>query len=106
MTTRTYKTEFPDFVLDVEIPPGFEDNSWHNDTMPNWYHEGKQLHLWIDYTDDSLREMPGAGSKFMLIQADLEQIHSCEGEILADTNDYNDILQEIEKCKHITSSKI
>ena len=96
--TRTYKTEFPDFVLDVEIPEGFDDNSWHNDTMPNWYNESKHLHLWIDYTDDDMREMPGAERKFMLMQGDLEELHTCDCKILADTDDYNDILKEIDNA--------
>lgn len=30
----TYKTAFPDFILDVEIPSGFRDDSYRNDAMP------------------------------------------------------------------------
>ena len=56
-----YKTEFPDFKLDVPIPAGFTDNSWHNDTMPNWIRElpdERMMVLWIDYADPAMRDYP------------------------------------------------
>jgi hypothetical protein len=56
-----YKTEFPDFVLDVAIPAGFVDNSWHNNVMPCWYRElpdERMMVLWIDYADPALRDHP------------------------------------------------
>jgi hypothetical protein len=63
-----YKTEFPDFVLDVEIPAGFNDNSWHNNAMPCWYRElpdGQMVVLWIDYADPALRDNPN-NARFVL----------------------------------------
>ena len=49
-----YAEEFPDFTLDVEIPAGFTDNSWHNNAMPCWVKELPDQHmlvLWIDYAN-------------------------------------------------------
>jgi hypothetical protein len=66
---KTYKTEFPDFVLDVEIPAGFIDNSWHNDAMPNWIRElpdGRMVVLWVDYLDPAKREILPESGRFIL----------------------------------------
>ena len=63
-----YKTEFPDFKLDVEIPAGFVDNSWHNNVMPCWVRElpdEKMMVLWIDYADPALRDHP-QNARFVL----------------------------------------
>jgi hypothetical protein len=63
-----YKTEFPDFKLDVSIPAGFVDNSWHNNAMPCWIRElpdEKMMVLWIDYADPALRDHP-QNARFVL----------------------------------------
>jgi len=63
-----YKTEFPDFKLDVAIPAGFVDNSWHNNVMPCWVRElpdEKIMELWIDYADPALRDYP-QNARFVL----------------------------------------
>jgi len=52
----TYKTEFPDYELDVLIPVGFEDDSWHNDVMPKWINPQLNLALWINYPEAEKRE--------------------------------------------------
>lgn len=55
----SYKTEFPDFVLDVEIPEDFADQSWHNDVCPRFdkqLQNGTWLVLWVDYLDPNDRE--------------------------------------------------
>jgi hypothetical protein len=61
----TYATEFPAFVLGndahgtaVRIPNGFDDESWHNDAMPSWYHERDSVRLWIDWADPTQRDTP------------------------------------------------
>lgn len=54
-----YAEEFPEFTLDVEIPAGFTDNSWHNNAMPCWVRELPDQHmlvLWIDYEDMIVRD--------------------------------------------------
>lgn len=63
-----YKTEFPGFKLDVPIPAGFTDNSWHNNAMPCWVRElpdDRMMVLWIDYADASLRDHPN-NARFVL----------------------------------------
>jgi hypothetical protein len=55
----SYRTEFPDFVLDVVIPDGFEDNSWHNDVCPRFEKQlpdGNYLVIWVDFANPSERE--------------------------------------------------
>ena len=55
----SYRTEFPDFVLDVEIPEGFTDESWRNDVCPRFDKQlpnGSWLVLWVDYLDPNDRE--------------------------------------------------
>lgn len=53
-----YIREFPDFpTIEVEIPAGFVDASWHNDVSPHWEDEARGLSLWIDYPDPAIREM-------------------------------------------------
>lgn len=50
-----YRIEFPDFgELDVQLPEGFVDSSWHNDAMPSFEKQlpcGNTMRLWIDYVD-------------------------------------------------------
>lgn len=60
-----YPTEFPGFVLDVRIPAGFVDVSWHNDAAPCWENATLALRLWIDDIDPDAREWEGA-KRFML----------------------------------------
>jgi len=90
-----YKTEFPDFVLDVEIPAGFTDNSWHNDAMPNWIRElpdGQMVVLWIDYADPAKREILPPSGRFILhlMDSTLTDVH--ESFITAD---YDEVLQQL-----------
>lgn len=86
-TMRTYQTEFPDFVLDVQIPAGFTDNSWHNDTMPNFIYDFGDctlLKVWIDYADENMREHPGAPR--FLVEYDVEGDSTASGMLLASDN--------------------
>jgi hypothetical protein len=57
-----YLREFPAFgVLDVAIPEGFEDTSWHNNACPTWSMQkgnGNYLQLAIDYADPEQRDTP------------------------------------------------
>lgn len=92
----TYKTEFPDFHLPVLIPEGFEDNSWHNDTTPTWYNTDYHFHLFIDYTLDKDRELPGY-KQFALLQGDPEVLLPQDYDILAESDNFNDILLAIKK---------
>lgn len=86
-----YKTEFPDFKLDVPIPAGFVDNSWHNNAMPCWIRElpdGQMAVLWIDYADPTLRDHPqNARFVFHLMDISLTDI----SESFA-SSDYDEVL--------------
>jgi hypothetical protein len=89
-----YKTEFPDFKLDVPIPAGFTDNSWHNDTMPNWIRElpdGQMILLWIDYADPAMRDHP-KNARFVLhvMDSTLTDVHDSFV-----SNDYDAVLQQL-----------
>jgi hypothetical protein len=53
----TYATEFPDFDLDVAIPPGWADISWHNDVCPSWA-TGTGWKVFVDYRGEADREFP------------------------------------------------
>lgn len=74
-----YLREFPDFgELDVTLPAGFTDESWHNDAMPSFAKElpnGYFLKLWVDYADQSKSEVPMT-SRFSLglYNQDMEHI--------------------------------
>lgn len=66
MTTRPYRTEFPDFgELDVKLPEDFVDSSWHNDMCPRFEIQRDSdeetghasLTLFIDYADPAQREL-------------------------------------------------
>lgn len=65
---RTYKNQFPDFSLTdngkpLIIPELFVDNSWHNDTCPNFLDYENHISLWIDYEKPEDRETFNDGLK-------------------------------------------
>lgn len=71
-----YQREFPSFVLDVPIPDGFVDISWHNDTMPSFqkkFADGS-LTLWIDFSHLCDREI-ASGKRFVLSRSDAHDEH-------------------------------
>ena len=63
-----YQFEFRGFPeLDVTLPEGYEDTSWHNDACPSFTRElgdGRSLLVYIDWPDVTDRE--GAGPRFHL----------------------------------------
>lgn len=89
-----YKTEFPDFVLDVAIPAGFVDNSWHNNVMPCWVRElndERMVVLWIDYSDPALRDHP-QNARFVVHVMDYSMTDILESFV---SNDYHEVLQQL-----------
>ena len=89
---RTYATEFPDFVLDVVIPEGFHDQSWHNDVCPSF--SGRGVRLWIDYKDPEQREM--MGKRFMMQRENEDGEPQNEpDDLLLETDDWNEVLAKI-----------
>ncbi len=51
----SYKKEFDDFEMDLEIPKHWEDTSWHNDVCPSF--RNKNTGVFVDYKDPSMREL-------------------------------------------------
>ena len=60
----TYSTAFPEYpAADMpEIPAGFEDTSWNNDTCPSY--SNSHFQIWIDYIDPERREWQGEYPRF------------------------------------------
>lgn len=58
---RTLTSEFPDFgPLNLTLPEGFEDTSWHNDICPSFSREladGSKVVIFVDYEDLEKREL-------------------------------------------------
>lgn len=93
-----YKSEFPDFgEMDVAIPPGFVDTSWHNDTMPSFQKEqsdGSFLTLWVDYADPEKCEMNRTESpRFTITHEDHN--HNGIGTLL-ETDNYDEVLAKLD----------
>lgn len=59
---QDYRAEFPDFgELDVQLPNGFVDVSWHNEPAPSFgklFETGAYLRIVVDYADPAKRETP------------------------------------------------
>jgi len=94
-----YQREFPDFgELDVALPPGFTDESWHNDAMPSFAKElpnGYFLKLWIDYADQSKSEVPMI-SRFSLGLYNQDMEHITDLKYVDDIADINDFVAAYE----------
>lgn len=79
-----YRKEFPDFgELDIELPEGFVDRSWHNDAMPCFLNKELGLELWVDYADPELSELgrekeTGRYPRFIVADLDGNTLASCE----------------------------
>lgn len=90
-----YQREFPSFgALDVILPDGFTDESWHNDTMPSFVRKlwnGYFLRLWIDYRDHAKREIKGKPRfSLALYDQDMEYVSD-----IGQSDDYESIKASI-----------
>lgn len=91
-----YLAEFPDFgMLDVALPKGFDDHSWHNNTCPN-FTDGV-LNLWINYKSADMREHPES-ERFIV---DDWTSGGVDGEYLA-TDSWDEVLYFINAVKGYT----
>jgi hypothetical protein len=89
---RTYRDEFPTFpALDVAIPAGFVDVSWHNDVCPSFLDESRRMKLWIDFPESEMREFPD-GKRLTLTRVD----ENDEEETIIHTDDYAEVLRAID----------
>lgn len=95
----SYKTEFPDFALDVEIPEGFADQSWHNDVCPRFdkqLPDETSLVIWIDYLNPTDRECPNE-KRFAVALYDDECTHI---ETLIESDSWQEIIDFIKGDCH------
>lgn len=68
----SYQEYFPDFELDVQVPPGFIDDSQRNDACPHWIYPDLNLALWINYPEWDAREDK---NRFYLYETDSDGLH-------------------------------
>jgi hypothetical protein len=87
---------FPDFTLDIELPEGFRDVSFANDTCPSFQHDELDLLLFIDYADPSDREHPET-ERFSLLRTENGELPVEPQAHLIDTDDLALVLQKIEE---------
>jgi hypothetical protein len=90
----SYRTEFPDFVLDVTSPDGFEDQSWHNDACPRFGRQlpdGNYLVIWVDFANPSERDY----SNCHRFAVDLHEADFTYLETLIRSDDWQDIVDFI-----------
>lgn len=96
----TLAYEFPDFDASTlpEIPEGFVNAHWHNETMPHWQfgedYDVPHMDLYIDYADPAQREFPES-KRFTLHWAYAPTEHT-ESWLLEHTDDWAVILDGIE----------
>jgi hypothetical protein len=90
--------EFPDFVVDFELPEGFEDSSWHNDAMTSWIHASKKLHLFVNYADKELQEI--GTSRFCLSRVDDNLCcFDVDESFLFETDDLSELVEFVNNYK-------
>lgn len=84
--------EFSDYpVADLpEMPEGFEDTSWHNDSAPSIESRALGLRVWIDYLNPSARELED-GERFTVQAIDAEGETLNEDDLLS-TDEWADVL--------------
>lgn len=77
--------EFPDYPLESlpAVPSDWTDESWGNDTCPSWT-TPTGIHVFVDYPDESMREMPG-GSRYTVMEYGA-------GEPIAHTDNWAEVL--------------
>lgn len=87
-----YLTEFPSFVLDVDIPEGFEDTSDNDNITPSWKKDS--LHLYVDFINEDDRSSSGQ-PRFSLFKETTPGQLIQDYTFLVETDDYNEILIRI-----------
>lgn len=93
--TPLWKREFPDFkpAEMPDIPEGWEDQSWHNDTCPSFLANG--LRVFIDYADPAQRELPDT-PRFSVSREPTEaENYTHDAEL--QTDDWSEVLRFVEQ---------
>jgi hypothetical protein len=103
---NSFKKEFPEFQLSVDIPAGLSDTSWRNEITSSWECptlDGRSVKLWVFNADSALRDLDAdgmpEGHQFIL------SICSENGDIEDDvlkTSHYSDVLEYIDELKRVT----
>ena len=97
--TPLYLQEFPEFgPMDVKIPAGFEDSSWHNDVCPSFSKDlfnGQVLRLWIERKCADDREYP----ELPRFSVALHDFDAAFLDTLATSDDYAEIERAIAAFK-------
>ncbi len=89
---------FPDFQLDIELPAGFRDVSFVNDSCPSFQNDDLDLLLFVDYADPAKREYPET-ERFSLIRTENGELPLHSNSHLLDTDDLNKIVEKIEEVR-------
>lgn len=89
-TMPLYVQEFPWFagISPPELPPDFEDHSWHNDATPSWFSAARRCRLWFFHPDPEERE-PGHDVRYVLV------LEGEDGEwerVLAQTDEWETVI--------------
>lgn len=87
-----FRTEFPDFDATTmpDIPEGWADTSWHNDTCPS-FRTFTGFQVFVDYSDPTQRELPDRPR--FTVHADPEVVDG--NEVLFETNDWQQVLEYV-----------
>lgn len=93
----TYRTEFPDFdpATMTPMPEGFEDTSWHNNSMPSFQSDVLGLVIYVDFADEALREWKGM-KRFSMYDTDGEGALATDEPFLS-TDDWSEVLAIVTK---------
>lgn len=90
-----YQREFNDYPeLNVTLPDGYEDQSWHNDVCPSFARKDAvfgYLIIYVDYPDKALRQLHNEG-RFMCVRYETEGdigTEQCED---FETDDWVDVI--------------
>jgi len=104
-TEPRWKQAFPDYGdLDFEVPEGFEDTSWRNETCPCFMSAELDVALYADYRDPSAREVPG-GKRFVLMETVDGQYASTDN-VLAVADGFDEILAAIDERRASMAPKV
>lgn len=99
VATPLYLREFPEFgPMDVTIPAGFMDSSWHNDVCPSFSKDlfnGQVLRLWVERECADDREYPDL-PRFSVALHDFDAAFL---DTLATSDDFAEIEQAIAAFK-------
>lgn len=89
-----FRAEFPDFDTTTmpDIPEGWADISWHNDTCPS-FRTFTGFQVFVDFLDPELREYP-EGFRFT-VHADAEVVDG--NEVLFETNEWPHVLEYVDE---------